>query len=77
MHSALPFAYASRHLYSHNQDPYRPRRAEPLRSAGVAGARRPSCCRDARVPRCSTGAPPRTVSRRPPQVASCGGCGTC
>ena len=24
MHSALPFAYASRHLYSQNQDPYRP-----------------------------------------------------
>lgn len=24
MHSALPFAYASRHIYSPNQHPYRP-----------------------------------------------------
>ena len=24
MHSVLPFAYASRHIYSPNQDPYRP-----------------------------------------------------
>ncbi len=48
MQSALPFAYASRHIYSHNQDPYRtpsggtaPRRRRRRRSGAFLLPGRP------------------------------------
>ena len=78
MHPGMPLAYAARHIYAPNEDPYRVSRAQATsKQRRSAGARQRSCCRDARASPCSIAVRPQAADHArhvPREVASRGRC---